>query len=340
MPTLSRSFILFFSNHNHPLLLSDPMSCLLSPSSISNHTRKESRRRRIQAHTGPCPPPSRHWEVELWRRGQGITSRHSKVCSEACIVDSAATDLITQSPIHMSSYHSNISPPSPTLPSSPTAFGLNLPLSSSGSHAGPSVVTPRHQVRHPDSTSSHDLDQLRLDALTELQRSVVEKGEGFVDKMRHWESHREQESMADRGLKRSRSTMTRRISDPTDDSDDVMILDSTPDEEDYFRESPWKKRALSVDIVDALDAVPPETTPPTLTDDDTDSCGRDSISAVPASDAPTYPNIPPPCPDKAVSALTLAFANGLCGINDYQAVLDAYNHTHYGEESHVGELWH
>lgn len=260
--------------------------------------------------------------------------------SQAYIVYSAAADLITQSPIHMSSYHSNISPPSPTLPSSPTAFGLNLPLSSSGPHAGPSIVTPRRQVRRPEPTSSRDLDQLRVDALTELQKSVVEKGEGFVDKMRHWESHREQEAMADRGLKRSRSTMTRGISDPMDDSDDVMVLDSTPDEEVHFRESPWKKRALSVDIVDALDAAPPEITSSTLANDDTDSSSRDSISAVPASDAPPYPDIPPPCPDKAVSALTLAFANGLCGINDYQAVLDAYNHTHYGEESHAGELWH
>jgi len=237
----------------------------------------------------------------------------------------------------MSSYHSNISPPSPTLPSSPTAFDLNFSLSSSGSHARPPTVTPRRQVHRLDPTSSHELDQLRLDALTELQKSVVEKGEGFVDKMRHWESHREQGAMADRGLKRSRSAMTRRTSDPMDDSDDVMILDSTPDEQVHFRESPRKKRALSVGIVDALDAAPLETTP---TDDDTDSCSRDSISAVPASDAPPYPNIPPPCPDKAVSALTLAFANGVCGINDYQAVLDAYNHTHYGEESHVGELWH
>jgi hypothetical protein len=83
------------------------------------------------------------------------------------------------------------------------------------------------------------------------RRSVVEKGEGFVDKMRHWENHREREATVDRGLKRSRSVMTRRTSDPMDDSDDVMILDSTPDEEVYFRESPRKKRALSVDIVDA-----------------------------------------------------------------------------------------
>ena len=260
--------------------------------------------------------------------------------SYADIVDSAMTDLITQSSIPVSSYHPNISLPSPTLPSSPTAFDLNVPLSSSGSHGTPSIVTPRRQDHRLDLVSSHDLDQLRLDALTELQKSVVEKGEGFVDKMRHWEIHRGQETMGDRGLKRSRSLMTRRISDPMDDSDDVMILDSTPDEEVHFRESPRKKRALSVDIVDALDAAPSDTTPSTLTDDDTESCSRDSIGAVPASDAPPYPNIPSPCSDKAVSALTLAFANGACGINDYQAVLDAYNHTHYGEESHVGELWH
>jgi len=242
------------------------------------------------------------------------------------------TDLITQSSVPVSSYHPNISPPSPALPSSPIAFDLNLPLSS--------IVTPRRQDHRLDPAPSHDLDQLRLDALTELQKSVVEKGEGFVDKMRHWEIHREQGTMPNRGLKRSRSMMTRRISDPMDDSDDVMILDSTPDKKVHFRESPRKKRALSVDIVDALDDAPSETTPSTLTDDDMESCSPGSTSAVLASDASPYPNIPSSYPDEAVSALTLAFANGACGINDYQAVLDAYNHTHYEEESHVGELWH
>ncbi|KAF9650655.1 hypothetical protein BDM02DRAFT_1284568 [Thelephora ganbajun] len=297
------------------------MSYLLSPSLKSNHTRKESRRRRIQDHGGPCLSPSRHWEVELWRRSQSITSRHS------------------ESSIPASSDHPNISPSFPTLPSSPTAFVLNVPLSPPGPYGKSSIVTPRHRDRHPEPASSHDLDQLRLIALTELQKSVVEKGEGFVDKMRDWETHREREAMAHRGLKRSRSMMAHMTSDPMDDSADVMILDSPPDEEVCFWGSPRKKRAFSVDIVDALDTAPSETTPPVMTDDDTESCSRDSISAVPPSDPPSYPDIPSSCSDKAVSALALAFANGACGINDYQAVLDAYNHTHYGEESHVGELW-
>jgi hypothetical protein len=100
----------------------------------------------------------------------------------------------------VSGYPLNISPPPPTLPSSPTAFDLIIPLSSSGSHSRPSTATPRHRDRHLDPASLRDLDQLRFDALTELQKSIVEKGEGFVDKMRHWENHREQEAMADRGL--------------------------------------------------------------------------------------------------------------------------------------------
>ena len=156
--------------------------------------------------------------------------------------------------------------------------------------------------------------------------------------MRHWETNREQESMADRGLKRSRSMMAHMTSDPMDDADDVMILDSPLDEDVHRWESSRKKRALSANIMDALDAAPSAPTPPTLTDDDTESSSRDSISAVPASDTSPYPDIPS-YSDKAVSALTLAFANGACGINDYQAVLDAYSCTHYGEESHAGELW-
>jgi len=243
-------------------------------------------------------------------------------------------DLITQSSISASSYNPNISLPSPTLPSSPTAFDLNAPLSPPGLYGGPSIVAPHR----PGPASSRDLDQLRLDALAELQKSIVEKGEGFVDKMRDWEIHRGREAMARRGLKRSRSMMAHKTSEPMDDLDNVMNLDCAPDEEVYFRESPRKKRALSVDIVDALDAVPPKTTPSALTDD-TESCSRDSLNPTPSSDAPSCPNIPSSYPDKALSALTLAFASGACGINDYQTVLDACNHTHNGEESHVGELW-
>ena len=156
--------------------------------------------------------------------------------------------------------------------------------------------------------------------------------------MRDWETHREQEATSRRGLKRSRSVTARKTSDQVNDLDDVMALDSAPDEEAHFWEPPRKKRALLVGIVGALDAVPSET-PSALTDDDTESCSGDSISAVPSSDAPPYSNIPSSHSDKAVSALALALANGGCGINDYHAVLDAYNHTHPGEQSHAGELW-
>ena len=225
--------------------------------------------------------------------------------------------------------HPNTSPPSQMLPSSPTAFNLDASLSS---------LSPRRPDHRPDPAYSHDLDRLRLAALTELQRSVVETGEGFVDKMRDWETHRQREPMACRGLKRSRSMLARRTLVPMDDPDDVMILDpASADEEVQFWESP-KKRTFSIGSVDGMDVTPLEETPST-TDDDTESCGRDSMSAIPPCDSPLLPNTPFSYSDKAVSALTVALANGACGINDYQAVLDAYNHTHYGEQSHVGELW-
>lgn len=147
--------------------------------------------------------------------------------------------------------------------------------------------------------------------------------------MRDWETHR---AMSNRGLKRSNSVVTRRTPDPTDDSDDVMVLDSASDEASYFWEPPRKKRAFSAGVADTLGVASPKTTL-ALVDDDTKSCVHPT-SALP----PPFPNTPS-YPDKAVSALTLAFASGLCGISDYQAVLDAHNHTHYGEESHIGELW-
>ena len=241
--------------------------------------------------------------------------------------------LISSQPtIPTSSCHPNISSPSLTLPSNPTTF--DLPRSPPGPYGRPSIVTSPHRDHHPNS---NDLDQLRLDALTELQKSVVENGEGFVDKMRVWETHREQGAGTHGELKRSRSMVTRRTPDPMDDSDDVMILDPTPDEEVYFWEPPRKKRALSADIADTLDVGSSETTS-ALTDDDTGSSTHDPTSAILSNTLPS-PDIPSPYPDRAVSALTLAFSNGVCGLNDYQAVLDAYNHTHYGEESYAGELW-
>jgi hypothetical protein len=124
-----------------------------------------------------------------------------------------------------------------------------------------------------------------------------------------------------------------------EDSDDVMILDSASADEDIqFWESP-QKHTLSVGSADGMDVTPLEETPST-TDDDTESSCRDSMSAMPSLDAPLLPNAPSSFnTEKAVSALTLALASGACGINDYQTVLDAYNYAHYGEESHVGELW-
>lgn len=123
-----------------------------------------------------------------------------------------------------------------------------------------------------------------------------------------------------------------------DDSDDVMNLDSA--EEVQFW-GPRKKRTLSIGGVDGMNVIPLEET--SSTTDDTESCGRDSMSAIPFPNAPLLPKTPSSShSDKAVSTLTLAFASGACSINDYQPVLDAHNHTlahHYGEESHVGELW-
>ena len=217
------------------------------------------------------------------------------------------------------------------------AFNLNVPLPSLGPCDTPPPLIVHHTDYRPDPAHSDDLDQLRLAALTELQRSVVEMGEGFVEKMRDWETHRCQDPTAHRGLECSHSTSALCTLDLMDDSDDVMVLDSASADEDvHFRDS-QKIRTFSIDSVDDMDVTPLEETPST-TDDDTDSCSRDSMSAIPFPDAP-FSQITPSYSDKAVSALTLALANGACSINDYQSVLDAYNHTHYGEESHVGELW-
>jgi len=43
--------------------------------------------------------------------------------------------------------------------------------------------------------------------------------------------------------------------------------------------------------------------------------------------------------DKAIAALTLAMANGVGGINDYQAILALQGHS-ADESAEVGELWH
>lgn len=152
--------------------------------------------------------------------------------------------------------------------------------------------------------------------------------------MRDWETHRQWDATADKGLEHPSPIEARGAAD---DSDDVMILDSPQADEKVHFWGHRKKRASSTDVEDSPNAAPSDGTPSATTDDDdTESYSCDSISAVPFTHPPSYPSIPL---DKAVSALTIALANGACGLNDYQAVLDAYNCTHYREESQVGELW-
>lgn len=99
-----------------------------------------------------------------------------------------------------------------------------------------------------------NLHQLRSSAFFDLQRSVEETGQGFVTKMRDWESTRESTDNG-RGRKRPQSMISRQKSNMaySDSEEDVLILaaGSPRGEELPPWGSPKRKRAASVGMMDS-----------------------------------------------------------------------------------------
>lgn len=126
-----------------------------------------------------------------------------------------------------------------------------------------------------------NLDQLRSNAFSDLQRSVEETGEGFVNRMRDWESVRESADSG-RGRKRPQSMMSRQKSNMacSDKEDDVFILAGGSPRGDDIQPwgSPRRKRAASVGMMD-LDPSPTETQGIDIFPPSADNWGSASVSA-------------------------------------------------------------
>ncbi|KAK1229800.1 hypothetical protein PQX77_007125 [Marasmius sp. AFHP31] len=245
-------------------------------------------------------------------------------------------------------------------------------------------VRPRHGSLNTASLSSHsdtpslaELNSLRSNAFWELQRSVMENGEGLVRRMRDYEHTR---SRADtftkvkdaqkRGKKRSSLlTFGRRDSTPLDDEsdeeDEVQIFAGHIPQSFLGREVRHKTSSSSEAPTGGWSIPSSErcSSPCSsyyMTDDEpivtseTDyqcnpvetpapSCAatHDFSSSLGAEGAAsmTAQSIPSSRSEKAIAALTLALANGSAGINDYDALRNLQPALAL-DDSQVGDMWH
>ena len=209
--------------------------------------------------------------------------------------------------------------------------------------------------------ADQNISALHSYALCELHQSITEASEGFVQRMRDWESSRPQVSrqahrlstpFPSHGSPRGRE-FSPRTSSPleatfeeddldSDNEDDVLILfDETSSvmtrASSPYAASPTKKRARSLGDMDLDYPHIPPTVPPGLSHTVASSSTSSLLSLSPP------PAIPSPSSreEKVIAALTLALANGAAGINDYSAVREALgvSATHADGASEVGEMW-
>ncbi|KAK7694511.1 hypothetical protein QCA50_001697 [Cerrena zonata] len=192
------------------------------------------------------------WEIDFWRRGKKARKGSSSPKNAAASVFQLAPS------IHDPDSFSRVSS---GFPSTSAAFQLfpNRPRRSCRS--------PRHTPRSSQPLSPVDLelpsveeaDRLRTDAFWDLHRSIAESGDGFVSRMREWESTHHQAqtyaqtsnygpselSQPSRGRKRVAPTYEEQPGDfdSMDEEDDIVIVshdDCQP---------PLKKRALSMSVM-------------------------------------------------------------------------------------------
>ena len=245
---------------------------------------------------------------------------------------------------------------SPRFPSTSTAFDLQP------RNSRPSYSPPRHRLDPRPVIPAQDISALHSSAFGELHQSIIDASEGFVQRMRDWESSRPQESRQNYRFDtpfpsydalRGREPAPRKFSsseatsgdddldsDNDDDDDDVLILSDETSSEARAASlgaiSPSKKRARSLGDMDLDYPHDALTIPPELSHTVASSSTSSLLSLVP-------PVMQPPSTreGKAIAALTLALANGAAGINDYSAVREALGASAALTEgaSEVGEMW-
>jgi len=239
----------------------------------------------------------------------------------------------------------------PLFPSTSAAFDLrprNSRLSPSQPHRKP--------TSHPASTDQ-SISVLHAYAFWELQQSTAEASEGFVQRMRDWESSRPQGPRSThrlsapspsyslpRGREFTRASETTSEDDDdldSDNEDDVLILSdetsSVTRASSPGAASPLNMRARSLGDMDLDSPQMTPTIPPELSHTVASSSTSSLLSLTPP------PVMPPPSSreEKAIAALTLALASGAAGLNDYSAVREAlgFSAAHADGASEVGEMW-
>ncbi|KAG7099351.1 hypothetical protein E1B28_001207 [Marasmius oreades] len=230
---------------------------------------------------------------------------------------------------------------------------------------------PRHSAHDTllDSENTptlHELSSLRSNAFWELQRSVMENGEGLVRRMRDYERTR---SRADTYIKvkdaskreKKRSSLisfdrraTSPLHDECDDDDDIQIYSGDVPQPFPRREVRHKISSGSDTLMDAWSAPSSErcSSPSSfyMTDEEhlvaSDINAHNSVSGTLGSSPSgfggknsTHPSfINSSRSEKAIAALTLALANGSAGLNDYEALRNLQPVLAL-DDSQVGEMW-
>ncbi|KAI9057107.1 hypothetical protein FKP32DRAFT_1607554 [Trametes sanguinea] len=269
--------------------------------------------------------PAEKWDVDQWRRGKRARR-------------SSNTEDSSDEPIGMAS--DPVFPVKPTtnftFASSSTGFGLPctsaafqfFPQKKTRKPSSRGRVSRESSPREVDRISSDEARRMRADALGELHRSVVESGEGLVQKMRDWESTRSRPARPERPSpdghqpRRSWRRLTSYYGTPQVADE---VAEAVEDEED------------DIFIVGEAASFPTGTT--------NESCLGAALASPSAKTAPAdlssaSPSVPIPAShsEKAIAALALAMANGAVGISDYEA-LRASEGLASLDETHVGDLW-
>jgi len=299
-----------------------------------------------------CHPPTkrslsrndhlpRQWDLESWRRGKRARTQKTTSLPAA----SESTQVVT-TPVELTS--------TPLFPSTSAAFNLR-PRNSRSSPSKPH----RKPTSYPVSTDQ-SISALHAYAFWELQQSITEASEGFVQRMRDWESSRPQGSRQTHRLgtpfpsstpPRGREFTPRAPTllgatseeddlDP-DNEDDVLILSdetsSVTRASSPGAASPLKMRARSLGDMDLDSPQMTPTIPPELSHTVASSSTSSLLSLTPP------PVMPPPSSreEKAIAALTLALASGAAGLNDYSAVREAlgFSAAYADGAWEVGEMW-
>ncbi|KAF8481157.1 hypothetical protein DFH94DRAFT_692190 [Russula ochroleuca] len=314
-------------------------SLSVSPSTFHNHLCIDSCHSPAKrTHSRKDPP--RHWDLDSWRREKRPrTQQNSPVLAASEPAQGVAAAVFTSTP---------------QFPSTSAAFDLR-PRDSR-----PPLSQP---LRKPNSHSviiDQNVSALHSYAFWELHQSITEASEGFVQRMRDWESSRPQAPRQTHRLNTPFPPYTpprgcesaSRTSSPSevnsedddldpDDEDDVLILSdeisSGTRASSLCAASSSKKRIRSLGDMDLdLPQMTP-TIPPELSHTAASSSTSSLLSLAPP------PAIPSPSSreEKVIAALTLALANGAAGLNDYGAVREALGVSapHAEGASEVGEMW-